>query len=62
MPSPPKHLQDAIVSRVKIMSQMNIAERYVPQDGHIELNLEGHEVDVRAARGKSISIVSRETI
>jgi len=49
MPSPPKHLQDAIVSRVKIMAEMNIAERYVPQDGHIELNLEGHEVDVRAA-------------
>ena len=49
MPSPPKHLQDAIISRVKIMAEMNIAERYVPQDGHIELNLEGREVDVRAA-------------
>jgi len=49
MPSPPKHLQDAIISRVKIMADMNIAERYVPQDGHIELNLEGREVDVRAA-------------
>jgi type II secretory ATPase GspE/PulE/Tfp pilus assembly ATPase PilB-like protein len=49
MPSPPKHLQDAIISRVKIMSDMNIAERYIPQDGHIELNLEGREVDVRAA-------------
>ena len=49
MPSPPRHLQDAIISRVKIMAEMNIAERYVPQDGHIELSLEGHEVDVRAA-------------
>ena len=49
MPSPPKHLQDAIVSRVKIMADMNIAERYIPQDGHIELNLEGREVDVRVA-------------
>jgi type II secretion system protein E len=49
MPAPPKHLQDAIVSRVKIMADMNIAERYVPQDGHIELNFEGREVDVRVA-------------
>jgi type II secretory ATPase GspE/PulE/Tfp pilus assembly ATPase PilB-like protein len=49
MPAPPKHLQDAIISRVKIMADMNIAERYIPQDGHIELNFEGHEVDVRVA-------------
>jgi type II secretion system protein E len=49
MPSPPKHLQDAIISRVKIMADMNIAERYVPQDGHIELNFEGRQVDVRVA-------------
>ncbi len=49
MPSPPKHLQDAIISRVKIMADMNIAERYVPQDGHIELSFEGDEVDVRVA-------------
>ncbi|MCP4644736.1 MAG: Flp pilus assembly complex ATPase component [bacterium] len=49
MPSPPKHLQDAIISRVKIMAEMNIAERYVPQDGHIELDFEGREVDVRVA-------------
>ncbi|MDX9972829.1 MAG: ATPase, T2SS/T4P/T4SS family [FCB group bacterium] len=49
MPSPPKHLQDAIISRIKIMAEMNIAERYVPQDGHIELNFEGREVDVRVA-------------
>jgi len=49
MPSPPKHLQDAIISRVKIMSDMNITERYVPQDGHIEFKLEGREVDVRVA-------------
>ena len=49
MPSPPKHLQDAIISRIKIMADMNIAERYIPQDGHIELNFEGHEVDIRVA-------------
>ena len=49
MPSPPKHLHPAIVSRVKIMADMNIAERFVPQDGHIELNVAGHDVDVRVA-------------
>jgi len=48
-PAPPKHLHPAIVSRVKIMADMNIAERYLPQDGHIELNVEGREVDVRVA-------------
>ncbi len=49
MPAPPRHLMDAVVSRIKIMADMNIAERYVPQDGHIELKLEGREVDVRVA-------------
>ena len=49
MPSPPKHLHPAIVSRLKIMADMNIAERYLPQDGHIELNVEGREVDVRVS-------------
>jgi len=48
-PSPPKHLHAAIVSRIKIMADMNIAERYLPQDGHIDLNVEGREVDVRVA-------------
>jgi len=49
MPAAPKHLQDAIISRVKIMADMNIAERYIPQDGHMDIDLEGHEVDVRVA-------------
>jgi len=49
MPSPPKHLHPAILSRIKIMADMNIAERYLPQDGHIDLNVEGHQVDVRVA-------------
>jgi type IV pilus assembly protein PilB len=46
---PPKHLQPAITSRVKIMAGMNIAERYVPQDGHITLRLEGRKVDLRVS-------------
>ena len=49
MPAPPKSLHPAIISRVKIMGDMDIAERYLPQDGHIEINVEGREVDVRVA-------------
>lgn len=47
---PPKHLQPAIISRVKIMAAMNIAERYIPQDGHITLRFEGgRKVDLRVS-------------
>ena len=62
MPNPPRHLHDAIVSRVKIMADMNIAERYVPQDGHIDLHFEGRDVDVRVATVPTIhgeSVVMR---
>jgi len=48
-PSPPKHLQAALLGRVKIMAGMNIAERYVPQDGHITLRFEGRKVDIRVS-------------
>ena len=47
--APPKHLQPAIISRVKIMASMNIAERFVPQDGHITLKVEGRKVDIRVS-------------
>ncbi len=47
--SPPKHLQPAITSRVKIMAGMNIAERYAPQDGHITLRFEGRKIDIRVS-------------
>ena len=46
---PPKHLQPAITSRIKIIAGMNIAERYVPQDGHIALRFEGRKVDIRVS-------------
>jgi len=46
-PPPPKHLHAAIVSRVKIMADMNIAERFMPQDGHIQINHRGARVDIR---------------
>ena len=46
---PPKHLQPAITSRIKIMAGMNIAERYAPQDGHISLRFEGRKIDIRVS-------------
>ncbi|MDX2130675.1 MAG: GspE/PulE family protein [Planctomycetota bacterium] len=46
---PPKQLQAAITSRVKIMAGMNIAERYAPQDGHISLRFEGRKIDIRVS-------------
>jgi type II secretory ATPase GspE/PulE/Tfp pilus assembly ATPase PilB-like protein len=46
-PPPPVHLHPAIVSRVKIMADMNIAERYLPQDGHIQIHHRGNRVDIR---------------
>jgi type II secretion system protein E len=49
VPPPPKSLQPAIISRLKIMATMDIAERFTPQDGHIRLNLSDREVDIRVA-------------
>jgi type II secretory ATPase GspE/PulE/Tfp pilus assembly ATPase PilB-like protein len=46
---PPKQLQPAITSRIKIMAGMNIAERYAPQDGHISLRFEGRKIDIRVS-------------
>jgi len=60
--SPPKALQPAITSRIKIMAGMNIAERYVPQDGHITLRFEGRKVDIRVSTVPTIygeSVVMR---
>jgi type II secretion system protein E len=45
----PKRLQAAIISRVKIMANMNIAERFVPQDGHIEFGGKDGKVDIRVS-------------
>jgi type II secretory ATPase GspE/PulE/Tfp pilus assembly ATPase PilB-like protein len=46
-PPPPKQLHAALVSRIKIMADMNIAERFLPQDGHIQINHRGVRVDIR---------------
>jgi len=47
--SPPKRLQTAILSRVKIMSRLNIAESRLPQDGRIKLRISGKEIDFRVS-------------
>ena len=44
-----KRLQAAIISRIKIMADMNIAERFVPQDGHIEFTGKKGRVDIRVS-------------
>ena len=46
-PPPPRHLHAALISRVKIMADMNIAERFMPQDGHIQIHHRGARVDIR---------------
>ncbi len=46
---PPRHLAPAISSRIKVMSNLDIAERRLPQDGRIQLALGGNEVDIRVS-------------
>src|SRR6187399_944708 len=46
---PPRHLAPAIASRIKVMSNLDIAERRLPQDGRIELNVGGNPVDMRVS-------------
>ncbi|MCX5713545.1 MAG: type II secretion system ATPase GspE [Candidatus Omnitrophica bacterium] len=45
--SPPKHLESAIISRIKIMANLNISERRLPQDGRFTIKAEGKQIDVR---------------
>lgn len=47
--SPPKKLKAAIISRVKIMARLNIAERRVPQDGRIKMKVLGKDIDLRVS-------------
>ncbi len=49
MVPPPRHLANAIVTRIKVMSDLDIAERRLPQDGRIELNVGGNPVDLRVS-------------
>jgi len=47
MVPPPRHLAFAITTRIKVMANLDIAERRLPQDGRIELTVGGHPVDLR---------------
>lgn len=49
MVPPPRHLANAVVSRIKVMADLDIAERRLPQDGRIELNVGGNPVDLRVS-------------
>ncbi|MFI5331006.1 MAG: type II secretion system ATPase GspE [Desulfobaccales bacterium] len=67
--SPPKGLQAAVLSRLKIMSRLDIAERRLPQDGRFRLKVQGHDIDFRVSTlptllGESmvIRILDREKV
>jgi type IV pilus assembly protein PilB len=49
IPGPPKRLQGSIISRLKIMAGMDIAEKRLPQDGRIKIRLENKELDLRVS-------------
>src|SRR5690606_1706065 len=67
--SPPSNLTAAVISRIKIMAKLNIAERRLPQDGRIMLRVQGKELDLRVstvptAHGESVvmRILDRESV
>ncbi len=47
--TPPKKFQGAIISRIKIMSNLNIAENRLPQDGRIQIKIGGKDIDIRVS-------------
>jgi type II secretion system protein E len=62
-PMPPqlKHYQAALISRIKVMAGMNIAEKRLPQDGRINVRIKGEEIDIRVSTvptvyGESVSL------
>jgi general secretion pathway protein E len=60
--SPPRRLQAAVTSRIKLMAEMNIAERRLPQDGRVRVSIQGRRVDIRVSTVPTVhgeSIVMR---
>lgn len=47
--TPPKSIQSALISRIKVMAKMNIAEKRLPQDGRFDVRIGDHEIDVRVS-------------
>ncbi len=50
----PAHLKSALISRIKVMSGLDIAERRLPQDGRLRIAVRGHEIDLRVATSPTI--------
>jgi general secretion pathway protein E len=62
LPAPPRSLQAAVVSRLKLLAELDIAERRLPQDGRIRVRLDSRELDLRVSTVASMygeSIVLR---
>lgn len=62
IPSPPRHMLQGIISRIKVMGRLDISESRMPQDGRIKLSFEGREIDLRLATVPTVhgeSIVMR---
>lgn len=62
MAAKPAAMRAPIISRIKVMANLNIAERRLPQDGRLRLTVRGHEIDLRVATAPSIhgeSVVMR---
>src|SRR3989475_6818829 len=57
--APPRRLQAAVTSRIKLMAEMNIAERRLPQDGRIRVTVPGRRVDIRVS---TIPTLHREAV
>lgn len=47
--TPPKHIQSALISRIKVMADLNIAEKRLPQDGRIEIRIGNKNIDIRVS-------------
>jgi type II secretory ATPase GspE/PulE/Tfp pilus assembly ATPase PilB-like protein len=69
LPPALKKLQAALISRIKVMSGMNIAEKRLPQDGRINVRIKGAEIDIRVSTvptvyGESVSLrlLTRESV
>ncbi|MBI3974799.1 MAG: type II secretion system ATPase GspE [Armatimonadetes bacterium] len=52
--TPPKHIQAALISRLKIMASMDIAERRIPQDGRIQMEVDNRDIDFRVSTIPSV--------
>ncbi|MCO4756685.1 MAG: type II secretion system ATPase GspE [Oceanospirillaceae bacterium] len=67
--APPVNMSPAVISRIKIMAKLNIAERRLPQDGRVEMRLQGKDLDIRVStvptmHGESVvlRLLDRETV